>query len=263
MASKKRKLIHLIYGLVLSLLVVLAGVCLMVACLQIYHSGETRPFTPERVAKAFEGIAVPVWLCIGGIVGGILLTLCLPLEEDKKIKGRLDTQVTITRLMKKVDLANCDEALLKGMKKEKTRRMVVNMSASVFSLLMAVPAVICMTQPSKFVPEGDADNIVVAVCCAVFGAVVALAAWVGASFLTAYSLQKEVALVKQAVKIAPLAGVGKEDAPQNDKHIVLWVARGIVLAAAVVLMILGITGGGMTDVLENAIKICTSCIGLG
>ena len=267
MSLETNKKIRLIYGIVLSVLVVLAGVCLMVACMQIYQSGggvkDARPFTPESVAEAFECIAIPIWLCVGGIAVGALLTLCIPLEENKKIKGRVDPQVIITRLRKKVNFANCDEALLKDIKKEKNCRLIVNISASVVSALMATPAVFCFAQPTKFAPEGDADNVVVAVCCAFFGAVVALAAWVGATFLKAHSLQKELALIKQAFKVSPLANIPQEDVAINDKHVALWTVRGVVLAAAVVLMILGITGGGTTDVWENAVRICSSCIGLG
>ena len=36
-----------------------------------------------------------------------------------------------------------------------------------------------------------------------------------------------------------------------------------VLGFALVLIILGIFNGGMQDVVEKAIKICTECIGLG
>lgn len=41
-----------------------------------------------------------------------------------------------------------------------------------------------------------------------------------------------------------------------------WIRRGI-LAAAAVLLVLGIFQGGHTDVRNKAIRICYECIGIG
>ena len=43
----------------------------------------------------------------------------------------------------------------------------------------------------------------------------------------------------------------------------LWSVRAVVGIVGVVFVIVGINGGGMDDVLEKAINICTQCIGLG
>lgn len=40
----------------------------------------------------------------------------------------------------------------------------------------------------------------------------------------------------------------------------LWAA---LLAAAVLLIVLGVVNGGARDVLAKAVKICSECIGLG
>ena len=68
--TKKR--IHTIYAILLSIVTVIAGICLMAACLQIYRSGDT-PYSPESVQAAFATIAVPVYLCIALIIGGFIL----------------------------------------------------------------------------------------------------------------------------------------------------------------------------------------------
>lgn len=39
--------------------------------------------------------------------------------------------------------------------------------------------------------------------------------------------------------------------------------RGVIIALAVLLIVLGIANGGLWDVLVKAINICTECIGLG
>ena len=41
---------------------------------------------------------------------------------------------------------------------------------------------------------------------------------------------------------------------------VLWAA---LFCLAILLIVLGIVNGGLTDVLANAIRICSECIGIG
>ena len=49
---------------------------------------------------------------------------------------------------------------------------------------------------------------------------------------------------------------------ENKKPIILGVRIALV-GCAVLFIVLGIVNGGMADVLNKAIKICTECIGLG
>ena len=53
----------------------------------------------------------------------------------------------------------------------------------------------------------------------------------------------------------------KKGKPANKKAVA--VLRIAVAAAAVILIILGIAGGGLRDVLVKAVKICMECVGLG
>ena len=77
-----RKRIHLIYSIVLSVMLMVTGICLCVACLGIYLSGE--PFSREAVALAFGPIAVPVYLCIALVIGGVILDAVYPAEARKQ-----------------------------------------------------------------------------------------------------------------------------------------------------------------------------------
>ena len=79
--TKKR--IHLLYGILLSAMLVITGICLCVACAGIYFSGE-QPFSREAVAAAFRYIAVPVYVCIALAVGGLILDALFPAESKKQ-----------------------------------------------------------------------------------------------------------------------------------------------------------------------------------
>ena len=82
MTKEKMKQIHLIYSIVLSVMLCIAGICLMVACVGTYRSGD-QPFSRQSVAAAFSPIAVPVLLCLGLIIIGFLLDLFLPKNGKK------------------------------------------------------------------------------------------------------------------------------------------------------------------------------------
>jgi hypothetical protein len=49
----------------------------------------------------------------------------------------------------------------------------------------------------------------------------------------------------------------------KHKKVAITVVRCTVLAIGVLFVLLGILNGGMNDVVQKAIKICTECIGLG
>jgi len=84
-----KKRIHLLYSIVLTAMLVITGICLCVACLGIYLSGD-QPFSREAVAAAFQPIALPVYLCIALVLGGWILDAVSPVEAKqrggKKIK---------------------------------------------------------------------------------------------------------------------------------------------------------------------------------
>lgn len=87
MTYENTKQLRKIYGIALTVMIVIAGICLMAACICIYASGGDEPYSREAVAEAFSGIAFPVYLCLGMIVGSFILDFTLP-AEPKKGAGR-------------------------------------------------------------------------------------------------------------------------------------------------------------------------------
>ena len=102
MSQEKLRKLHLIYGIVLSCLIVLTGICFIVSCVLIYKSG-SRPFTRESISEHFSNIVIPVILCIIGIVGGMVLSF-FSLEKPK-LKGIIDTGTILNKLSKKIDIS--------------------------------------------------------------------------------------------------------------------------------------------------------------
>ena len=63
MSLETKKRIHLIYGIVLIAVTVIAGICLMFGCYRIYTNGlaadAEQIYSREIIANAFAAIAIP------------------------------------------------------------------------------------------------------------------------------------------------------------------------------------------------------------
>lgn len=84
MTYENTKQLRKVYGIALSVIIVITGICLMAACICIYASGGDEPYSRETVAEAFSGIAFPVYLCLGMIAGSFILDFILPAEPKKR-----------------------------------------------------------------------------------------------------------------------------------------------------------------------------------
>ena len=71
------KRIHRIYSILLSIIIIIAGICLIISCIDIYNSGK-QPFSREAVANAFSKINIPIYLCIFMSFLGFILDLFIP-----------------------------------------------------------------------------------------------------------------------------------------------------------------------------------------
>lgn len=263
MSEKNKKIVYLVYGIVQSLLLVICGGCLIAACLAIYDGG-SGTFSREAVKAQLVRLAPPMAYCLSGIVVGAVLTLVLPLEP-RKAKGKMTPVDAIKRLSNRVDAAACPAELTAARKKEQTIRRILRVLAVAVCVVVAVPCVLYLFNLTHFddIGAGLTEDIVAAMKVVLPATAVGLSAWVVVTFACHYSLKRELALVKEALKTAP-AKEQKTAAPlKNTRGYGVWIVRGAVLAVALVFISLGIFNGGMEDVLQKAIRICTECIGLG
>ncbi len=268
MSQKTKERIHLIYGCILAVLIVAVGICFALSCLSIYRSGSA-PFTKESISAHFARIAIPVYICIVGVIGGIILSLALPLEGGK-IKPRRDGSVALEKLSARLDLASCDEAIRNSIRKERNaRRWILVITAAVCVAAFVYPLIWCLN-PHHFSIENLNRDIITASTAVLSAAAVVIAACMVAVLLRGVSIARETALVKSALAAAkgqgnatqPAAAIGAPQKLTTDPRFV-WVVRCVLLVAGIVFVVLGVLNGGMADVLGKAIRICTECIGLG
>ena len=260
MTNEKLRKLNLIYGIVLSVIIIITGICFIVSCIDIYKSG-MRPFTYESISTHFMAIIVPVVLCIVGIVGGMVVS-CFPLEKPK-IKGFIDTGITLKKMSDKIDISKCDaEAQSKITRERKIRRYsnYLCIDAIVVSLVISL---IYVLNKSNFPAIDINAEMVNAMLFVIPCAIVSIASIYANVLVCSASVVRELDIVKASFKTAKKndVGDGAHDVPSNEK--MLFGVRLTIFVLAVAFIVIGIFNGGMADVLQKAINICTECIGLG
>ena len=261
MTKETAKKVRLIYGWVLSALLACTGVCLIVACLAIYRSGNA-PFTRESIGAWFSKIAVPVWATVAAIVGGGVLSLVLPADEPR-LRGIRDGRVQLKKLRDRVDLAKCDDRIFVGVQRERLVRRLCLIATLVVSVLSAVPLALQLTSLDRFTPALN-ESVIACTLSALPFLLVAGGACLAYLFLETASIARESDFLKRAM-VAGASCKSKQDgkAHKTCASRVALAARLLLLGAAILLIVLGVCNGGMRDTLGKAIKICTECIGLG
>lgn len=255
MTKELKNRVHRVYGIVLSAVTVMAGVCLMAACLSIYLSGD-EPFTRDSVAAAFSTIAIPVYLCLALVIGGIIMDLFLPADAKKDPVQRQDALI-LQRLREKADLSqpslrNSVEA------EEKSRRL----HRTVCGCLLALGCIIFLSyslNSSNFHQSEINTSMIRAMGVLIPCLAVPFAYAVFAVYRNRRSVRKEIELLKQA----PKGSSNPKPAPKKSCEKLFPALRWAVLCIAVCSLVFGFLTGGTADVLTKAVNICTECVGLG
>ncbi len=245
MTQEQIKRTHLIYGIIVSVLVVLVGICFIVSCISIYHSGD-RPFSRESVAAYFANIAIPVYVCIAAVAGGFVLNLIFPLEP-KKLKGEVAQEITYRRLCRRLDFDACDFEIRDEIERERRFRLIGKIVCAVLCVACAMPVVIYLFTPNNFTVETlnhDVFSAILFSVCFFLDGVIFCYVY---TVLKSISLQKETECIKLAMKNGALKVPNDEDERDWNtwgKPLVQLFSYTIVLLATVVFVmsVLGVNG---------------------
>lgn len=248
---------RLVCGIVLSIAAVVAGICLITACLGIYLSGGDQIYTPEKVAHGFSVIAVPVYLFLALMIAAFVLDFFLPVR-NKKIKAEKNLAATLERLLSKRNMDSCESALkeqILALEKKRSRDKVITLAvlavcSIAFLFFGANPANFHQTEINSSMVKA----VLILFCCLA----VPFGCALGAAYRAKASLQKEIELVKGIP-----AGDPVPRAPKKDHAKLIMVLRWALVCVAVAVLVYGFFAGGTADVLTKAKNICTECVGLG
>lgn len=263
MSKDNVKRLKLIYGIVMTALLIVVGVCFIVSCVGIYRMGGS-PFSRESVKEAFSKICIPVYIALVWFVLGAVMMIIFP-DEIIKPKSVRTPSVLYRNLEKKIDLT-CDDDRVKALVAAKKNRLILGVSAIVICIACVVASSIVAVSVILDSNIQDANQTVTK--CALISLPMMIAAF-AAGFLgrvlTDRSFKKSADTAKSLIaeKVCLANGkVIKADNESKEKKILL-IAKIAIIVVGVVLLVLGIFGDGIKGTLEKAIRICTECIGLG
>lgn len=262
MSKENVKRLKLIYGIVMTALLIVVGVCFIVSCVGIYRVGGS-PFSRESVAEAFSKICIPVYITLGWLVLGAVMMIIFP-DEIIKPKGSRTPSVLYRNLEKKIDLASTDERVI-ALNKAKRSRLILGICAAAVCVVCVVAS--CIVAVSVILDSNIQDANQTVTKCALIALpmmAVAFAAGLLGRIFTDRSFKKSADMAKALIadKMCLASGAVLTDSESKEKKILL-IAKLAIIVVGVVLLTLGIFGDGIKGTLEKAIRICTECIGLG
>lgn len=258
MSNKERFNIHSLFNIILSVLVFVAGICLMAGCLYIYYvKGE---YSAEIVGEVFGYIAVPLYVCLALILGGFVYEFISPLKK-KKEKPERDHYHQLLKLRAKKDLIDCDKTVRAAIRKENIKRRIFVILRAVIVAFCASVFLVFALVPSNYHQSDINESMifmmtVLAPCLFVSGAFCVFVA-----VFSKRSMIREIELLKKIPDKKFDDGVVETNC--DTKLVVKIIGYTFVGALIAALLITGISLGGFADVMTKAVNICTECIGLG
>ena len=247
-----------IYRIVFSVVIVIAGLCLIAGCINIYNLGD-HPFSREVVAETFSGIAIPVYLCLGLTIISFVLEAVLP-SQSKKPAMRQAYRSILERLYLTRDINQCDEGLRNQILALRKNRKLHSIIRTIVLILSSIAFLIYALNGSNFHSTEINSSMVRAMWIMIPCLAVSFGYALFATYNNEKKLQKEIELVKQISTTETASTSEEKTSYYNRKEQVL---RYSLLGIGLFCFIYGYVSGGTVDVLAKAINICTECIGLG
>ena len=278
--TKERMIqIHRIYGIALSVVIVIAGILLMFGCLTIYNSGD-QPYSREVVAATFSQIAIPVYLCLAMTILSFVFAVILPAVPQKPYSEKPYKSI-LAKLASNRDLENCDEEIkeqILTLQKDRQNRIAVR---SVFIVLCSGIFLFYALDFRHYDGTMINESMIAAMEKLILQLIIAMGYAIYTAYKNEKSLQEEIELMKQVPVVEKKSGEAKIVGEQHssteatdasrksfssiamDENQRIRIARSVVAAIAVFCLVYGLANNGFADVLTKAINICTECIGLG
>lgn len=272
--EKNKSALRLVLNVLTSVMLFVSGILLIISCYSIYKSGSFA-FTRESIATAFSKIAVIVYLTLGIVTVGVVFNIAFPADEHKLVGKRTD-KLILSKLTAKVSLDNLDGEIKESVERERRLRFSLFIANIVLIALSVALPLIYLLNPANFPAEHGKYNAEIMRGMIVYTAcLLPLFIYeIVYVIIVDKSIKREIEILSSITKTLPAQNVAKTDTvggvygkirqffSENQKPITLGM-RISLIGAAVVFIVVGVVNGGMNDVLQKAIKICTECIGLG
>lgn len=271
--EKTKNTIHLIYGIAVSAMLVTVSILFICSCYSIYRSG-TSPFTRESIGAAFSRIAVPTYITISLVIIGLAIGIVIP-KDEPKLKGGRTPRLLCENFSSKVDISKCEDGVKAEIEKARQRREIFKKLRLALLLISAILPLFFLLNPARFPAESGKYNAEI-----LHGTVLYILFLLpSAAFEVFWVIYSDKSYKREYDTLRTLAksiGIQKPEDKKDggflfcvrkyitdNKAPILLGVRIALVGVALVFIAVGVLNGGMADVLNKAIKICTECIGLG
>ena len=252
------------YGRILAaattIFAILLGILFIICCAHLYFTGGEQPYSRERVGDYLIILAVPSFITIALTIAGIIFNYANG-TKDNDLVARTQCE-KLESYTSWYDFNSFDEETKRLVTAERTRRKILTfVSHSVSALLFAFVLIYIITI-AKFTVENLNADILSAFAIVLPISAIGVAIHIPRTYIAESSAKRELDILKASIKnhgVPALAtNAGKAKTVDYTS-----IAKYVIVGVSLVLIVLGIFNGGMADVLQKAVKICTECIGLG
>ena len=249
-----------VYLIIQAALCVLLVAMLSVSAVSIYREGAARKaehplepiYTREIAAERFAPIAPVCFIAIGLMVAGLVLGAKDEGAEKPVRDAERARDLIVARVVEPSDA-------MRAARRKQDRLLWIGRGACAACM---VPLVIYMTDPAHF-PLQDLEGMFLDL-------IKAFLPWTAAGIgaLAVTSVLRERYVLEETEAAQARIGAEKESglAPkkaQTPRAGNVGMIQMLLIAAAIILIIVGAFNGSARDVLYKAINICTECVGLG
>ena len=283
-SERAGKILRLTLSIATLVMLTVSAVLFVISSISINATGAS-PYTYASIGAAFGRIAIPVYITVALVIAsGIVFTFIAPVEKGKakammdnirrlnllyRNRGIETPDQPATPLRNTINRINAlhdgvgEDGIVRVVKSERTLRSTLKLvNVLLFVLGVAVALAIGIFNKSLYLDGIDYHALTRSVVNVVVLVAICLLPAINFAVIRFFIDKISVVREYRAVEKLPRARVTKNEGKKSELPI-LPIVQISVLVLAAIFVVLGIFNGGMEDVVQKAIKICTECIGLG
>jgi cytochrome c biogenesis protein CcdA len=248
-----------IISIATSVCTVLLGIAFIISTAHLYFTGGDNPYSTERVGDYLSLLIIPSVITIILAILGIVYNLKVgetDVQTTKRTSGEL-----LSSFEGRYSLEDFDSETVSAVKAEKKKVRNLNICIHLVSALLFALSFVYIAFVADYSVEDLNRDVISALAVGLPLAAIGLAIQIPRILLSEKSAERQLNLMKESIK---RNGAPKVKAKQNyGSSDYSMIIKYSILGLALVFVVLGVLNGGMADVLEKAVRICTECIGLG
>ena len=239
---------------------ILLGIMFIICTAHLYFTGGDTPYSAERVGGYLKVVAIPSFVTIALMIAGFVYAYVTDAKEDE-LTARTDSEL-LESFASRYEFASFDEETRSEINKIKKKQSVVDFITAEVSALCFVFIIDYFLFIADFSVDNLSADVMAAFAVVLPLSAIAVAIHIPRIYMAEKSSALELSLLKKSIKEQGAPAVSKKTSDDKKKDYSAYIKCALVVIA-VAFVIVGAFNGGMVDVLQKAVKICTECIGLG